>query len=184
MTQLSPKTALILAGGQARRMGGRDKAEIVYQDKRLIDHVLDRLCPQVDHILISGKQDYGTGYIVLPDHPDGPQGPAAGLYAGWNWMQDNAPRSVGFLTVPVDGPFLPTDLYTRLAGRTSAVVRDHERLHPTFGYWQVQDLAQVFGSLKPNPSLTSICQELNAREVEFDSSESFRNMNAPDDLQN
>lgn len=45
--------ALILAGGQASRMGGEDKGLALLGGKALIDHVIDRVRPQVSHIAIS-----------------------------------------------------------------------------------------------------------------------------------
>ena len=48
---------VILAGGQARRMGGRDKAFLPLAGRHLIAHVLDRLDPQVDRVLISANGD-------------------------------------------------------------------------------------------------------------------------------
>ncbi|QSA19931.1 NTP transferase domain-containing protein, partial [Vibrio furnissii] len=37
---------VILAGGQASRMGGNDKGLIKLNDKPLVQHVLERLQPQ------------------------------------------------------------------------------------------------------------------------------------------
>ena len=50
---------VILAGGQARRMGGADKAFVTLAGRPLIAHVLDRLEPQVERVLISANGDAG-----------------------------------------------------------------------------------------------------------------------------
>jgi molybdenum cofactor guanylyltransferase len=48
---------VILAGGEGRRMGGVDKALVRLAGRPLIAHVLDRLEPQVDRVLISANGD-------------------------------------------------------------------------------------------------------------------------------
>ena len=49
---------VILAGGQASRMGGNDKGLIKLADKPLIQHVIDTLRPQTSHITINANRNY------------------------------------------------------------------------------------------------------------------------------
>ena len=62
--------AVVLAGGMARRMGGRDKALVPYRGMPLIEHVLNRLRPQVGNIVISANGDAGRSvsytHLTLP----------------------------------------------------------------------------------------------------------------------
>ena len=46
-------SAVILAGGKARRMNGADKGLQLLQNKPLISHVIERLQPQVVDISIN-----------------------------------------------------------------------------------------------------------------------------------
>jgi len=48
---------VILAGGLARRMGGGDKPLAALGNGTLIDHVIDRLSPQVDTFVINANGD-------------------------------------------------------------------------------------------------------------------------------
>ena len=63
-------TGVILAGGQGRRMGTIDKGLVSIDGRPMVAHVLDRLRPQVDEILINANQhrvEYEAfGYPVLP----------------------------------------------------------------------------------------------------------------------
>lgn len=173
------KTALILAGGQGRRMGGQDKGEIKLLGHRLIDMVLERLTPQVDRVIISGAHDYGTDLEILPDNDFGPKGPSAGLFA----MTQKYPEMDGFLTVPVDSPFFPSELYGRLSEDGSAVAAGPERTHPVFAYWTMSDLKTVFvESPDKNRSLHQIAKQVDARTVTFRAESYFINFNNPDDL--
>lgn len=173
------KTALILAGGQGRRMGGQDKGEIKLSGDRLIDRVLERLTPQVERIIISGAHDYGTELEVLPDNEFGPRGPSAGLFA----MIQKYPEMEGFLTVPVDSPFFPSELYGRLSSNGSAIAAGPERAHPVFAYWTMSDLKTVFAdSPDKNRALHKIAEQVDARTETFRAESYFINFNSPGDL--
>ena len=45
-------SAVILAGGKARRMAGKDKGLQLLQGKPLIQHVIERVQPQISDIAI------------------------------------------------------------------------------------------------------------------------------------
>ncbi len=105
--------AVVLAGGQARRLGGLDKGLIQLQGRPLAAWVIDRLRAQVDEIVISANRhlrEYGAlGYPVHSDDIPGHAGPLAGIHAAASRMS-----SEWVLTSPCDTPFLPTDLARRL----------------------------------------------------------------------
>jgi molybdopterin-guanine dinucleotide biosynthesis protein A len=111
---------LILAGGRATRMGGRDKALIVLRGEPLLTHVIRHLQPQVDALALSSNAPAANftafGLPVLADELTGFQGPLAGIHAGLvHYPQDFV------VAVAVDIPLLPADLVARLrAGLGSA----------------------------------------------------------------
>ncbi|MAW81814.1 MAG: molybdenum cofactor guanylyltransferase MobA [Parvularcula sp.] len=179
------KIAVILAGGGGRRMEGADKGALMLGGRRLIDHVLARLAPQADRILISGRHDYGTGLTVIPDCEDGPRGPAAGLWAALNWIYKNNPNTDGFLSVPADGPFLPADLFARLSDAIgSAVACDTKDVHPTFAFWRCEALYAAL-SAAPEPygiALKELADSVHAGRVTFENENAFFNVNSPEDL--
>lgn len=179
------RVAVILAGGRSARMGGRDKALVELGGARLIDCVIARLAPQVDRMVISGREDYGTGFEVIADAPQGPQGPAAGLLATARWMSAHLPDTDRFFTAPVDGPFLPADLVAGLAGPGGpAIAVDDAGAHPTFACWTLSALASVGDKLSGGKSLSlrAIAAATGAREVAWPGDRYFININAPEDL--
>lgn len=109
-------TGLILAGGQGRRMGSVDKGLENFRGKRLIDHVYERLAPQVGGIIISANQNHDAyksfGVRVVSDAIGNFAGPLAGLHAGLS-----VSRRPYLASVPCDSPFLPQDLVERLMAR-------------------------------------------------------------------
>lgn len=130
-------TGVVLAGGLGRRMGGVEKALVMFRGKPLIAHVIERLLPQVTELLVNANrqtQRYEAfGLPVVVDAIEGLVGPLAGLYTG---LVRGANDLV--LTAPCDSPCLPTDLARRLLARMDAedadlaVARVGGRLHPVF----------------------------------------------------
>jgi molybdopterin-guanine dinucleotide biosynthesis protein A len=128
---------LVLAGGQGRRMGGVDKGLIEFRGRPFVAHVIERLRPQVDALLINANQNLeqyaAFGHDVVPDRLGGFAGPLAGLDAGLH--ATTAPLLV---TAPCDSPFLPRDLVARLANARAdddadlAVARTGKQPHPVF----------------------------------------------------
>ena len=130
-------TAVILAGGKGSRLGGQDKGLVSYQNKPLIQHVLDRIKPQVGEIIINANRnqdDYAKfDHPVISDELSDFQGPLAGFLTGMRTSKTDY-----ILTLPCDGPDLPDDLVSRLVnelensqGENNLVVaHDGERLQP------------------------------------------------------
>src|SRR5512145_2761512 len=69
--QSATVTGLVLAGGQARRMGGSDKGLVPVAGRPMVEHVIAALRPQVGSILISANRNYERyaryGYPVIAD---------------------------------------------------------------------------------------------------------------------
>jgi molybdopterin-guanine dinucleotide biosynthesis protein A len=104
---------LILAGGRATRMAGRNKALLTIADQSFLAHAVTRLAPQVDVLALNSNAPIaassGFDLPVLPDLVTGYQGPLAGIHAGLVRYPDDF-----VVTVAVDLPLLPSDLVARL----------------------------------------------------------------------
>lgn len=140
--------AVILAGGLARRMGGGDKPLRPLGGRRLLDHVIGRVAPQVALTLINANGDparFATfGLPVVPDPLPGHPGPLAGVLAALDWAAASRPDLPCVLSVPGDSPFLPRDLAARLhearqeAGLPLACARSADgQAHPPIALWPV-----------------------------------------------
>lgn len=108
----------ILAGGLARRMGGGDKPLLTLDGLPMLSHVIARLAPQVETMLLNANGDPARfqdfGLPVAPDPVEGFAGPLAGVLAGLTWARANAPQAEGIVTVAGDTPFFPRDLVAKL----------------------------------------------------------------------
>ena len=112
-------TGLVLAGGRGQRMGGVDKVLQLLNGRPLVAHVLERLSPQVDSVLISANrhldQYAAFGVPVLTDEENDFKGPLAGLLAGLSAVQTD-----WLVCSPCDTPHLPLDLVVRLVAHLVA----------------------------------------------------------------
>jgi len=139
---------VILAGGQARRLGGGDKALHEVAGRSLLAHAIERLQPQVSRIVLNANGDPARfesfGLPVVPDSVAGFAGPLAGVLAGLDWAAENAPECAWVATVATDAPFFPDDLVARFvaavdSGDTDlACAETGGRTHPVFGLWPVR----------------------------------------------
>ena len=128
-------TGVLLAGGRAERMGGRDKGLLPLADEPLITHGVRRLRPQVAELLISANRHHdvyrGYGCRVIADDPSLRfRGPLAGVLAALR-----AAETPYLLTAPCDSPWLPADYAQRML---AALERERVTVSVAYGEgcWQ------------------------------------------------
>jgi molybdopterin-guanine dinucleotide biosynthesis protein A len=182
-------TGIVLAGGLGRRMGGVDKGLVPLHGKAMVAHVLERLAPQVDELLVNANQNLeqyaAFGYRVIADNLLGHAGPLAGLQAGFSEAKHD-----WVATVPCDSPFLPLDLIARL--RTGliqhqaqlAVAMTLGQPHPVFCLCQRSLLPHLTSFLGAGGrKFDAWYTDLKAVEVNFDDQvDAFKNINTPQQL--
>jgi molybdopterin-guanine dinucleotide biosynthesis protein A len=138
---------VLLAGGLARRMGGGDKPLRLLAGRPLLDHVIERLRPQVAALVLNANGDPArfAAYdlpVVGDSIPDF-AGPLAGILAGLDWAAAHRPDCPLIASVATDAPFLPADLVARMAqemtaeGADLACAASGGQAHPVIGLWPV-----------------------------------------------
>jgi molybdenum cofactor guanylyltransferase len=182
-------TGLILAGGKGSRMGGIDKGLQAFRARRLIDHVYERIAPQVGGVIINANQNQEAyrafGVRVVSDAVGGFAGPLAGMHAGLS-----VSKRPFLASVPCDSPFLPEDLVARLYARIDetgaelAVAKTGDQPHPVFSLMRRSVLDHLSGFLKEGGrKIDAWYATLNVVEVAFDDEvEAFSNINTLDEL--
>jgi len=131
-------TAVILAGGRARRMAGQDKGLLELQGRAMLTYVIDAIKPQVDdNIIISANRNLARyreyGYPVVEDIKSGYLGPLAGIASALRVC-----RTDRLVSVPCDSPFVAPVLVEWLnkalldSDADISVARDKERMQPMF----------------------------------------------------
>jgi molybdenum cofactor guanylyltransferase len=183
-------TGVILAGGQGRRMGEKDKGLIELGGLPLISHITNSLQSQCNKLLINANRNKARysqyGYDVISDEESGFQGPLAGMAAAMKYTDDD-----WIITVPCDGPYVATDYVARMRnalqrdGADIAVARDEQRLQPVYALIRVSLLPDLEVFLKAGErKIERWFRQHKLVEVDFiDSALMFENFNTPEQLQ-
>jgi molybdopterin-guanine dinucleotide biosynthesis protein A len=189
MTERLSVTGVVLAGGMGRRMGGVDKGLLELRGRPLAAWVVDRLRPQVDHLLINANQNrerYAEfGCPVVADEIPDFAGPLAGLHAALS-----AATTPLVATAPCDSPFLPETLVSSLfsaltaAAADLAVARTFDQPHPVFCLCRREVLPHLTEFLAGGGrKIDRWYATLRVVEVAFDDeADAFENINTREEL--
>lgn len=189
---------VILAGGQATRMGGGDKGRLMLGQQSLLEHVIDRLRPQVSSIILNAngpKERFSDlNFPVVADSLHGYAGPLAGVLAGLDWAFENGAEFI--VSVAADTPFFPEDLVERflkeargmetpLVLAATAGEAGRIRRQPTFGLWPVALRHDLRKNLENGLRKVVLWTDQHrGREAIFETDviDPFFNVNTPEDL--
>jgi molybdenum cofactor guanylyltransferase len=181
-------TAVILAGGQGRRMGGQDKGLIEFDGKPLAAILVEKLGQQGVDIIINANRNHDQyqklGFPVISDKLEDYQGPLAGFASAMT-----AVNSKFILTLPCDGPLLSDDYVARFIAsytRTAAPVHvafDGDRLQPVHALIKVDLLTSLNQFLEGGDrKIDRWYAQHDYERVDFsDCASMFRNINTPAD---
>ena len=185
-------TGLILAGGRGIRMGGVDKGLQTLQGKPMVAHVIQRLQPQVDRIMINANQNQDR-YLefnvpVWSDEENDFAGPLAGMQAGL--IHCETPY---MLTVPCDTPMLASDLVAKLVNAleqseadiavANTIEGDRVYRQPVFCLMKKTVLTNLTAALERGVrKVDQWLAENKLVDVVFDDEAAFANINTLEEL--
>lgn len=182
-------TGIVLAGGKGRRMGGVDKGLVNFLGKPLVAHVIQRLAPQVDEILINANRETESysafGHEVIQDDIADFAGPLAGLHKGML-----VAKHPYVMTVPCDSPLIPMNLVSRLMrglidyDADVAVAKTGAQAHPVFCLCRKALLPNLEGFLyNGGRKIDAWYGSLEVAEILFDDNpQAFANINTREEL--
>jgi molybdopterin-guanine dinucleotide biosynthesis protein A len=182
-------TGVVLAGGRARRMGGRDKGLLMFKGRPLVAYALDALKQVAGPVLINAnrnQQAYAAfGYPVIADRTGAFDGPLAGLLSAMRCAE-----TPYVMTVPCDSPLIEGVLLERLfltlRARQAEICAAHdgERLHPVFLLAECRLAASLESYLASGRRKIDLW--LNQHKLALadysDHPELFANVNTPEEL--
>ncbi len=183
--------AVILAGGQAKRMGGGDKGRLMLGGRSLMDRVIERITPQVEAVVLNANGDLSRfedlSLPVVADSIEGFPGPLGGILAGMDWAAEQGYDWL--ISVAADTPSFPRDLVQRLGEYDTPVVLaatpDPERgrlPQPTFGRWRVALRHDLRAALNDGVRKIRQWTQAQGETLVVFSEGDFFNINTPDDL--
>ncbi len=186
---------LILAGGLARRLGGRDKGLIEIAGRPILARLVERLVPQCAALILNANGDAARfapfGLPVIADDIDGFAGPLAGVLAGMDYAAARFPGTSHLLSVPADTPFIPENLAARLeaaraaAGARIAVAASAGGVHHAVALWPValaEELRQALSRGERRVSGFIARYESATADWPDAPCDPFFNVNRPEDL--
>ena len=188
---------LLLAGGQARRMGGGDKCLQMLGGQTLLARLVATLRPQVSALVLNANGDPARfschDLPVAADVIDGFAGPLAGVLTGLEWARDHAPGCRWVASVACDAPFAPRDLVARLLAAVGdgkadmACASSGGREHPVFGLWPVALAGDLRHALVDDDirkvDLWTARYRLARADWPVEPVDPFFNINRPEDLE-
>ncbi len=181
-------TAVILAGGKARRMNGQDKGLITLHGRPMVDYIIHALQPQVGSILVNAnrntEQYAAFGLPVIADMLGDYFGPLVGMASGMD-----ATATSFIVTAPCDSPIIPDNLveilYRALQENRAdiSVAHDGERMQPVFALLRRSLLTSLLDYLNEGGRKidTWFGQQPLALADFSDSPDTFLNLNTPED---
>jgi molybdopterin-guanine dinucleotide biosynthesis protein A len=192
----TPTLGLLLAGGLARRMGGGDKPLRTIAGRSILAHVIERLAPQCDGLVVNANGDparfAGYGLPVVADSVPDFAGPLAGILAGLDWMAAHRPEAEWLVSVAADTPFIPDDLVARLHEARDAqnvplaCAASGGWTHPVIGLWPVSLRADLRRALtvEDERKIDRWTARYGCASAEWsvDPVDPFFNANRPEDL--
>lgn len=194
MTSAADIAVGFLAGGQARRMGGRDKPFMSVGGTTILDHQMAATAQHPVRVInangdLSRFDGYGLPVIAdtIADWP----GPLAGILACLDWLADHHTHCSLLLSCATDAPFIPSDLAERLLGAMTArsaelaQARSAGRRHPVFGLWPVAIRADLRAALLQEGirKIDDFTARYTLAFADFDAQlDPFLNVNRPEDL--
>ncbi|HUP20757.1 MAG TPA: molybdenum cofactor guanylyltransferase [Gemmatimonadota bacterium] len=185
---------LVLAGGEGRRLGG-PKATLDWGGRPLLLHVLDRLAPLAERVVVAARpgQDLPPGGYERVDDALADAGPLAGLAAGLAAIAPLEPAAL-VAVAACDYPYADPRLFLALAALAAAtddvvLPRHGGHAHPLQALWRARAGAACSAALdRGQRRIRSALESLSVRAVEaaelpgIDPDRALLNLNDPGDL--
>ena len=188
---------VILAGGQGKRMGRKEKGLINLLDRPLISYTLEKISGKVAPIALNVntnlKEFKKFGYKMLEDPIKGHLGPLVGILASLNWAKNLDQKWV--LTLPCDTPFLPKNLIETLIDAKNAnpdvdivVAKSRGFKHPVIALWKTSNNFKLKIAIEDGIRKIDIFTyqlktvHVNFGEINESKLDPFTNLNSPKDL--
>lgn len=184
----------LLAGGQARRMGGGDKGQILINGQTIISQLLARY-QDAAYLFLNANGDKGRfaqyGIPVIADFLPDYQGPLCGIYSAMAHLRQVQPEIKWLVSLPTDAPFLPENLIDDFTdavseGEQIISVRSHGRRHPVIAMWSVSLIDDLRVALLEEGvrKIDAFSHRYHHLYLDYDDvPDPFLNLNRPEDIE-
>jgi len=186
----------ILAGGQSKRMG-KDKLFLELNNKKLIEHTIDKVKKYLKKIIIITNQDneffFKNNLTTVKDCIGGQLGPLVGILTALKWAKENLSKCSWIATFPCDTPFFPESIiksFIEESEKKESLIlcaSSHGRKHNIFGLWSL-DLYDKLKDDLINKKVRKVQDwteknKIKNLEFKFKDYDPFFNINTEEDLE-
>ena len=186
----------ILAGGQSKRMG-KDKLFLEINNKKLIEHTIDKVKKYLKEVIIITNQNNEffskNNLITVKDCIEGQLGPLVGILTAMKWAKENLTKCSWIVTFPCDTPFFPESIiksFIEESKKKESLIfcaNSHGRKHNIFGLWSL-DLYDKLENDLVNKKIRKVQDwtkenKIKNLEFEFKDYDPFFNINTKEDLE-
>jgi len=188
--------AAILAGGQSRRMG-KDKLFLELNNKKLIEHTIDKVKKYLNQVIIITNQNneffVKNNLTTVKDCIEGQLGPLVGILTAMKWAKENSKEYSWIATFPCDTPFFPENIiksFIKESEKKESLLlsaSSHGRKHNIFGLWSL-DLYDKLKNDLVNKKIRKVQDwteknKIKNLEFKFKDYDPFFNINTKEDLE-
>jgi len=186
----------ILAGGQSKRMG-KDKLFLEFDNKKLIEHTIDKVKKYLKKVIIITNQDNEffskNNLTTVKDCVEGQLGPLVGILTAMKWAKENLSQCSWIATFPCDTPFFPESIiesFIKESEKKESLIlcaSSHGRKHNIFGLWSL-DLYEKLKDDLINKKVRKVQDwteknKIKNLEFKFKDYDPFFNINTEEDLE-
>lgn len=178
-------TAIVLAGGLSKRMGGPDKSMLPVNGVPMIKHIVNQLESHFREIIIGGdeKKYSFLGHKVVPDEVSG-SGPLMGLYS----CLARSVTELNFITA-CDIPEIRIEFIERMIGLSEGAdivmpvseSGKYEPLHALYRRTVLPAAGKMLGGGRLK--LSELAGQVETRYIRFDGGGWYHNLNNKDDYE-
>ena len=186
----------ILAGGQSKRMG-KGKLFIEFNNKKLIEHTIDKVKKYLKKVIIVTNQDNEffskNNLTTVKDCIEGQLGPLVGILTAMKWAKENLGKCSWIATFPCDTPFFPESIiesFIEESEKKESLIlcaSSHGRKHNIFGLWSLD----LYDKLKDDLTNNKVRKvqdwteknKIKNLEFKFKDYDPFFNINTEEDLE-